>query len=93
MNEKDVIICRCEDVTLEDLHKLMEEGYTSFEEIKRILRVGMGPCQGNSCGQLVQREIAKFTKTPIDKVKTQKVRPLTAGVKLKAIVEALDDES
>ena len=43
MNKKDVIICRCEDVTLEDLHNLMEEGYTSFEEIKRILRVGMGP--------------------------------------------------
>ncbi len=93
MNKKNVIICRCEDVTLEDLHKLMEEGYTSFEEIKRILRVGMGPCQGNTCGQLVQREIAKFTNTPINEVPTQKVRPLSVGVKLKAIVKAIDNES
>ncbi len=88
MNKKDIIICRCEDVTLEDLHNLMEEGYTSFEEIKRILRVGMGTCQGNTCGQLVQKEIAKFTNTPVNEVPTQKVRPLFAGVKLKAIVEA-----
>ncbi len=93
MNKKDIIICRCEDVTLEDLHNLMEEGYTSFEEIKRILRVGMGPCQGNTCGQLVQRELAKFTNTPISEVVTHKVRPLITGVKLKSIVEALEDES
>ena len=93
MNKKDVIICRCEDVTLDDLHNLLEEGYTSFEEIKRILRVGMGPCQGNTCGQLVQREIAKFTNVPISEVKTHKVRPLITGVKLKSIVEAIDNES
>jgi len=93
MSKKDIIICRCEDVTLEDLHNLMEEGYTSFEEIKRILRVGMGPCQGNTCGQLVQKELAKFTNTPINEVATHKVRPLITGVKLNSIVEALDDES
>ena len=93
MNKKDVIICRCEDVTLDDLHNLLEEGYTSFEEIKRILRVGMGPCQGNTCGQLVQREIAKFTNVPISEVETHKVRPLITGVKLKSIVEAIDNES
>ena len=93
MNKKDIIICRCEDVTLEDLHNLMEEGYTSFEEIKRILRVGMGTCQGNTCGQLVQREIAKFTKTPLNEVVTHKVRPLITGVKIKSIVEALKNES
>ncbi len=93
MNKKDVIICRCEDVTLEELHNLMKEGYTSFEEIKRILRVGMGSCQGNTCGQLIQRELANFTNTPINKVVTHKVRPLFAGVKLKSIVKALDDES
>ena len=62
MNKKDIIICRCEDVTLADIEAIMNEGYTSFEEIKRILRVGMGPCQGNTCGQLLQREISKYFK-------------------------------
>lgn len=93
MSKKDIIICRCEDVTLEDIEKIMNEGYTSFEEIKRILRVGMGSCQGNTCGQLLQREISKFLKIPLNEVETQKVRPLITGVKLKSIVEAIDDES
>lgn len=93
MNKKNIIICRCEDVTLEDVHKIMDEGYTSFEEIKRLLRVGMGACQGNTCGQLLQREISKYLKVPLETVKTQKVRPLITGVKLNAIVEALKNES
>jgi bacterioferritin-associated ferredoxin len=93
MNKKAVIICRCEDVTLQDIHDLLEQGYTSFEEIKRILRVGMGPCQGNTCGQLVQREISKYLKIKLEDVKTQKVRPLTTGVKLNSIKEGAKNES
>jgi len=88
MSNKDVIICRCEDVTLQDLHDLMEKGYTSFEELKRLLRIGMGPCQGSTCGQLVLKEISKFVKISPDKVITPKIRPLISGVKLNAICEA-----
>ena len=93
MNKKNIIICRCEDVTLEDLQKVLEEGYTTFEDIKRILRVGMGPCQGNTCQLLVQREIAKFLKKPVKEIKTHKMRPLITGVKLKSIVENSKNES
>jgi len=93
MNKKDVIVCRCEDVTLQDIHDLLEQGYTNFEELKRILRIGMGPCQGNTCGQLVQREISKYLKVKVEDVKTQKVRPLTTGVKINYIKEGAKDES
>lgn len=81
------IICRCEDVTLEKIHEYLEKGYTSFEDLKRLIRVGMGPCQGNTCGHLIQREIAKYLGVPVETVKTQKVRPLTVGVELKKIAE------
>lgn len=93
MNKQDIIICRCEDVSLQDLHDCLNEGYETFEDVKRILRVGMGPCQGNTCGLLVQREIAKYFNKPLSKVKMQKVRPLITGVKLKSIVEATKNES
>jgi bacterioferritin-associated ferredoxin len=71
----------------------MKEGYTSFEEIKRIIRIGMGPCQGNTCGQLLQKEISKYLKVPLNEVETYRVRPLISGVKLNSIVEASKDES
>jgi len=85
MSKKDIIICRCEDITRVDIHKCLEAGYTTYEEIKRILRVGMGPCQGQTCSILVQREIAKYLGKKIEDVKTHKTRPLIAGVVLEDI--------
>jgi len=93
MSDKDIIICRCEDVTLADVKKCLNEGYTTFEEIKRILRVGMGPCQGQTCGILVQREIAKFLNKRIEDIKMPKTRPLTTGVVLADIAGSQDEES
>lgn len=93
MNKKDIIICRCEDVSLQDIHDCLDEGYTTFEDLKRILRVGMGPCQANTCGLLVQRELAKYLNRPLKEVEIHKIRPLITGVKLKSIVENTKNES
>lgn len=93
MDKDNVIICRCEDITLKEIHELFNQGYTDFEEIKRITRLGMGPCQANTCGWLVQREIAKYLGVNVDNVKTPNVRPPVMGVKLKAIRDGVDDES
>ena len=93
MKQEDIMVCRCEDVSLKDLHQCLKEGYTTFEEVKRILRIGMGPCQGITCGLLVQREIARYFDFPINEVKTHHIRPLVIGVKLKSIVEGAKNES
>lgn len=93
MIKEDVIICRCEDITLKDITDLLDEGYQTFEEIKRILRIGMGACQGSTCISLLQREISNYHNIPIEKVETPKVRPLMTGVKLKSIREAYKNES
>lgn len=93
MNKENIIICRCEDITLADIHNLLNQGYTDIEEIKRLLRLGMGPCQGNTCNGLIQREIANFLGVSIDKIKTQKIRPLVTGVKLSLIKDGANDES
>ncbi|MGS0973650.1 MAG: (2Fe-2S)-binding protein [Candidatus Izemoplasmataceae bacterium] len=93
MKQDDIMVCRCEDVSLKELHQCLDEGYTTFEEVKRILRIGMGPCQGITCGLLVQREIAKYLNLPVHEVKTHQIRPLVTGVKLKTIVEGVKNES
>lgn len=43
--DASTIVCRCEDVTLEQLQPM-----TSFREAKLQTRCGMGPCQGRICG-------------------------------------------
>ncbi|TVP84661.1 MAG: (2Fe-2S)-binding protein [Acholeplasmataceae bacterium] len=93
MDKKNIIICRCEDVTLQHIHDLLDQGYTSFEDMKRLCRIGMGPCQANTCGHLAQREIAKHLNVPVEDVPVHKVRPLIMGVPLQALVEEDDHEN
>lgn len=93
MNKKDIIVCRCEDVSLEQVHEFLNKGYTDIEELKRLLRIGMGPCQGNNCMQLLQREVAKFMNKKPEDINIAKVRPITMGIPIEKIKESLDHES
>jgi len=43
------IICRCEDVTLEEVRDAIAAGYSDIESLKRYLAVGTGPCQAKTC--------------------------------------------
>ncbi|RKY14761.1 MAG: hypothetical protein DRP63_08000, partial [Planctomycetota bacterium] len=70
----DVLICRCEDVWRSQIEELLNAGYTSFEEIKRILRCGMGPCQGKTCQRLVLGLIAAHRGCKQSEVSPQRSR-------------------
>ena len=44
------IICECELITREKLEEAMERRHTAnLDDIRRTLRLGMGPCQGGFC--------------------------------------------
>lgn len=90
--EEDTIICRCSDITLADLRKMIQDGYTTIDEIKRLTRLGMGPCQGRTCVPLAMREIAVMTGKPINELSPGTYRPPTKAVKLGEICEAAANE-
>ncbi len=80
MPNHDVILCRCEDVTVRDIHDAIDEGYYTLEEIKRVTRVGMGPCQGRTCLMLILRELSVLTDQPIESLLPDTYRPPTKSV-------------
>lgn len=80
--DENTIICRCSDLTLKEIRELIRNGYTSVEEIKRISRAGMGPCQGRTCGSLILREIAAFQGVDVSELKVSTSRPVVKGIML-----------
>jgi bacterioferritin-associated ferredoxin len=42
-------VCRCEDVTLDELDRAIAEGYRDIESLKRYTGFGTGICQGKWC--------------------------------------------
>ncbi|HEX16987.1 MAG TPA: (2Fe-2S)-binding protein [Thermoplasmatales archaeon] len=69
------IVCRCEDVTEEDVIKAIEDGFTDFEELRKRLRIGMGPCQGRTCIPLVLRILSRKTGKRVDELTKPSFRP------------------
>ncbi|HPB87518.1 MAG TPA: (2Fe-2S)-binding protein [Thermotogota bacterium] len=92
MNDDKTIVCRCEDIDIETIRKLIEQGVTSLEEIKRITRCGMGPCQGKTCGPVIAREIAMKTGQPMEEILSPRSRPPFGGVLFQEVLEGIDDE-
>ena len=59
MNKKDdnIIICRCEEITLGEIKQAIRDGARDVTGVKRRTRAGMGLCQGRTCEKLVQQII------------------------------------
>jgi len=87
MTEKANVICRCEEIEIDEIRKWIAEGYTDFEELKRILRVSMGPCQGRGCRDIILRELSKATGKPIAELNPGVIRPPVKPVKARLLAE------
>lgn len=57
----DTVVCRCEEVTMQDVTRAVADGAGDVNDIKRRTRLGMGPCQGRFCGQVINELIWKLT--------------------------------
>lgn len=65
MDDKAIIICRCEEVTKADILCAIEDGCHTVASIKRATRAGMGACQGRTCSRLImQILISQGIQTP-----------------------------
>jgi NADPH-dependent 2,4-dienoyl-CoA reductase/sulfur reductase-like enzyme len=61
----NTIVCRCEEVTAQDILDSVAIGATGPNQLKAYRRTGMGPCQGRLCGLTVTELMAEARgKTP-----------------------------
>lgn len=86
----DTLICRCEDITLDEIRRVIADGYRTIDEIKRVTRAGMGPCQGRTCRQLIAQELSRHFGIPMEEVLMSTFRPPVKPVKLGSFVKGGD---
>jgi len=85
------IICRCEEITEEEIRQAIREGYTTIKAIKRRTRAGMGLCQGQTCSTLIRDIIAEMTGVKKEDVLPDTVRPPLFPVELSVLGKKRDD--
>jgi len=60
----DTIICRCENVTLQQVQLLIQNGITELGDLKRRSRLAMGRCQGRYCTRVLVQLLTQLDLIP-----------------------------
>ena len=82
------IVCRCEDITEEDIIEAIKKyDCKTLDELKQVLRLGMGPCQGRTCLPIAARILARETGQRIEDVMPQTSRPPVVPVPIYMVSE------
>lgn len=84
MQHNDMIVCRCEEVSLGQLIETMEKYDCLARELKLRTRAGMGYCGGRTCRCLVDRIVSSYQKKtaegPITLGYQPPIRPVSFGL-------------
>ncbi|MBD3180937.1 (2Fe-2S)-binding protein [Candidatus Poribacteria bacterium] len=80
-----MLICRCEEVTEEEIRQTVRDGAVTVDEVKRRTRAGMGLCQGHTCSRLIARIIAEETGKSLDEIPIPRVRPPVRPVSIRLL--------
>ena len=85
MNQEEVLVCRCMEISEREIREAIRDGARSFDAVKKVTRAGMGLCQGRTCAQLVDRLIAEETASRVADLPAISVRFPTKPVRLDLI--------
>ncbi len=90
MDDERTILCRCEEITVGEVLKAIEQGARDIDAVKRMTRAGMGLCQGRTCSVLV-RYLLKWKLNRADQeLPPATTRPPVRLIPSRAFLEALE---
>ena len=77
----DLIVCRCERVSLSEIKAVIQSGVRDMNEIKALTRAGMGACGSKTCSSLIKRAFQELGIPP-EEITPNVNRPLFIEVPL-----------
>ena len=70
-----VTVCRCEEVTVAEIERVVGHGCPGPNQAKAFTRCGMGPCQGRMCATVVSEMFAERRHVGVGEVGHYRIRP------------------
>ncbi len=85
----DLIVCRCERVSLAEIKAVIQSGVRDMNEIKALTRAGMGACGSKTCSSLIKRAFQELGISS-EEITPNVSRPLFIEVPLGLLSRARD---
>ena len=70
-----VTVCRCEEVTVAEIERVIAHGCPGPNQAKAFTRCGMGPCQGRMCAAVVSEMFAERRHAGVGATGHYRIRP------------------
>jgi len=80
-DSEDPIVCRCERVRKSEIVKEIRAGVRDMNQLKAVVRAGLGGCNGKTCTDLILR-LFRQEGVPLSEITLSTARPLVAEVHL-----------
>jgi len=85
IEDNDVIICRCEEVSKKEILEAINDGARDIRGVKIRTRSGMGLCQGRTCEVLTRKIIAEQLGINPKELSPSTKRPPVRPIELKLL--------
>ena len=85
--KKDAIVCRCEEVSEEEIREAIRQGACSIDDVKKSTRACLGYCQGKTCRRLIARMLAEYYGRPVSDFFPGSIRMPVGPVTLRELAE------
>jgi len=82
-------VCRCEEVTREDILAAIADGATTVTGIKKRTHAGMGLCQGRTCRRIITQMLGGVR--PAAEIYPPTTRPPVRTAKISEFINEEDD--
>lgn len=89
---REAVVCRCEDISLEEIQRCIRSGCRTINEIKHETRAGMGPCQGRTCKLLIAQELSRAYHIPLEEVLLPAFRVPIEPIPISAMADACEED-
>lgn len=70
----ETVVCRCEEVSMGEIRRAVLDGADTPGALKRALRIGMGHCQGRTCGPILSDILTLYTGRAAEEISPFSVR-------------------
>ena len=81
-----MIVCRCEELYEIEIVEAVRAGARTFEEIKRLTRCGMGPCQWKMCRTAVAAILSSEAGLALSDIPPPRIRAPVRPVRLEELL-------
>jgi|SRR5690625_400396 len=85
------VLCNCEEVSKDEIRGALRKGARTFDDLKRLTRCGMGPCQAKTCFYAIADFVYQEAGIPLEEFPPMRARAPLHPMRISSLVPSHEE--